>query len=247
MSNDIALDLDGLSHTYTRRTLRGRRSVDALRGVDLTVARGELVGLLGPNGSGKSTLLRCCAGLLRPTGGTARALGEDPSVPRSAIRGRIGWVVRDDRSFNLRLSGRQNLMLYALLEHVDGPAQRIDDALAAARLLDVADRPYRFYSSGMKQRLCFARALLTDPPLLLMDEASSGLDPGLRDRFHAAVRERVDAGAGVLFASHDLDEIEALCDRVALLVDGRIVRQGLWDDVADEARRVFAERAEATR
>jgi len=247
MSNDIALQLDDLSHTYVRTTLRGRRSVEALRGISLRVRRGELVGLLGPNGSGKSTLLRCCAGLLRPSGGTARALGEDPSVPASGLRGQIGWVVRDDRSFNLRLSGRQNLMLYALLEHVDDPKGRIESALGSARLLDVADRPYRFYSSGMKQRLCFARALLTDPPLLLMDEASSGLDPGLRDRFHEAVRERVDAGAGVLFASHDLEELATLCDRVALLVDGRIVREGAWDDVADEARRTFAERAEATR
>lgn len=208
----------------------------------MRVNPGEIVGLLGPNGSGKSTLLRCSAGLVTPTTGTVRALGVDPALPGSDVRGRIGFVIRDDRAFNQRLSGRQNLKLFAFLQRI--PARRHDDiidaAMREAMLADVSDKPYRMYSSGMKQRLSFARAMLLTPGLLLMDEATTGFDPGLRDTFHERLRARITRdGIGALYATHDMDEAEHLCDRLVVVDGGRVVARGSWDDVRDIALDVF--------
>lgn len=234
--------------TLTRLLSLGRtrgRAVDALRGVNLQVDAGEIVGLLGPNGSGKTTLIRCAAGLIRPDAGTVIALGANPAEDSHAVRGRIGLVLRDDRSFAWRLTGRDNLLFFARLQgiaprHVDG---RVRDVLEATSLDPVAEQPVRTWSTGMRQRLAVARALLGDPELLLMDEASSGLDPGRRDTFYSFLSTIVtERRIGVLYATHDLTEAQYLCDRVVLLDEGTVAAEGAYLDVEPSAEALFRQR-----
>ncbi len=250
------LSVQGLHKQYEPPGLLGRllsfgrgraTAMHALAGVDLTVQRGEIVGLLGPNGSGKSTLLRCASGLLTPTSGTVRVDGQDPARVHTTLRGHIGLVVRDDRSFNHRLTGRQNLAFFAALQGVprDRVEARCRHLLTSLHLTSVADRPFRFYSSGMKQRLSVARALLGEPSLLLMDEATAGLDPGKRSAFYDLLQKLIrERDIGVLYATHDLTEAQYLCTRVALLDEGRMVAEGDYLEVEPTAEALF--RREAT-
>lgn len=227
-----------------------RAPVEALRGVDLVVERGEIVGLLGPNGSGKTTLLRLACGLVRASAGSVRCLGEDPSAPSSAVRARIGLVAREDRSFNLRLGGRQNLEFYAALRQLSGAQrrERVAEVLRQAGLESVADRPVGSYSSGMRQRLSIARALLAEPDVLLLDEATAGLDPGRRDAFYALINAlAANAKTGVLHATHDLTEAQYFCTRVALLDGGRVVASGDYLRVEPAAEAVFRRESQEDR
>lgn len=219
-----------------------RDPVVALRGVSLSVREGEIVGLLGPNGSGKSTLLRCIAGLLEPSAGRVDVLGKRPSSLTTDVRGNIGIVVRDDRSFNQRLSGRDNLWFFARLQGM--PRANLDDKIARMlkrmALTGVADRAYRFYSSGMKQRLSVARALLGEPRVLLMDEATSGLDPGKRDVFYGVLTELAASdGLAVVYATHELTEAQYLCHRVIVLDGGRVSAAGRYLEVERVAEQLF--------
>lgn len=219
-----------------------RNGVDALRGVTLDVHAGEIVGLLGPNGSGKSTLLRCLAGLLAPTAGRVQVLGRQPASLTTDVRGSIGIVVRDDRSFNQRLSGRDNLWFFARLQALPRAdlGERIESMLKRMALSQVADRPYRQYSSGMKQRLSVARALLGHPKVLLMDEATSGLDPGKRDVFYSVLTEIVQTeGIACVYATHELAEAQYLCHRVVVLDRGRVSAQGRYLEVERVAEQLF--------
>ncbi|MFT4704131.1 MAG: ABC-2 type transport system ATP-binding protein [Bradymonadia bacterium] len=257
-SRELLLDVDGLEKVYegagwlswasSLGRLR-REPTDALCGLSIKIYAGEIVGLLGPNGSGKSTLLRCIAGLLTPSGGRLRVLGENPASFFTTVRGQVGIVVRDDRSFNQRLSGRDNLRFFARLQglpdsEIDG---RIDELLKRLALRSVGDRAYRYYSSGMKQRLSVARALLGRPRLLLMDEATSGLDPGKRDVFYAVLEELVEKeGIGVLFATHELSEAQYVCHRVVVLDAGMMIASGRYLEVEAAAEQLFRrERMEA--
>ncbi len=218
-----------------------RDSVDALRDVSFNVGAREVVGVLGPNGSGKSTMMRLAAGLLSATTGQVIALGHDPAALSGGTRGRIGLVIRDDRAFNYRLSGRENLRVFGMLQRIpsDQLDERIANALERVRLSGVADRPFRTYSAGMKQRLGLGRALLGPPELLLMDEATSGLDPGLRERFYTLIRGLAEEGIGALFATHDLTEAAEFCDRVILLDRGTIAASGTYAEIAAQANAVF--------
>ena len=219
-----------------------RTPVVALRGVSMDVRAGEIVGVLGPNGSGKSTLLRCVAGLLAPSAGRVEVLGRNPATLTTDVRGDIGIVVRDDRSFNQRLSGFDNLWFFARLQglpRLDLEA-RIRNMLKRMALTEVGDRPYRYYSSGMKQRLSMARALLGHPRVLLMDEATSGLDPGKRDVFYAVLEELVRTdGLAVLYATHEMAEAQYLCERVVVLDRGIICASGRYLDVERTAEQLF--------
>lgn len=214
----------------------------ALNGVSLTVRSGEIVGLLGPNGSGKTTLLRCAAGLLSPDKGRVTVNGEAPSGLHSDVRAQIGLVMREDRTFHHRLTAEENLALFARLQHLGGAKrkQAIERVIRLAEVQDFRAKPYRTFSAGMRARLAFARALLAEPKLLLLDEATSGLDPGLRVTLQRTIRRLADdEGIAILVATHDLDEAESLCDRVAVLEKGAIVAEGLWADTRDDALRVF--------
>jgi ABC-2 type transport system ATP-binding protein len=216
-----------------RRTIwqRIRREPDrrdrfrAVDGVDLVVEPGEIFGLLGPNGAGKTTTMKMLATLLIPTSGTIRVLGIDPLERPREVRARLGAMLSGERSLYWKLTARENLEYFAALYHVP-PGEtktRIANVLAAAKLADRADDYVERYSTGMRQRLALARALLPDPPLVVLDEPTVGLDPqasrDLRDR----VRELKAQGRTVLLTTHYMEEADQLCDRVAIIDHGRIV------------------------
>ena len=213
-----AVGVEGLVKDYG--TLR------ALDGIDLEVREGEVFGFIGPNGAGKSTTIRILLDLLRPTAGTVRVLGEDPSRGGPMLRARLGYLPGE-----LVLPG--NATARELLGHASAVrggrgAERIT-SFAERFLLDL-DRPVRALSKGNKQKVGVIQALMHRPELALLDEPTSGLDPLLQQEFLALVREERDAGMTVLLSSHVLSEIEGVADRVALIREGRIV---VVDDVAN--------------
>jgi ABC-2 type transport system ATP-binding protein len=216
-----------------RRTIwqRLRREPDtrdrfrAVDGIDLVVEPGEIFGLLGPNGAGKTTTMKMLATLLIPTSGTIRVLGIDPLKRPRDVRAQLGAMLSGERSLYWKLTGRENLEYFAALYHVP-PAEtkaRIANVLAAVKLADRADDYVERYSTGMRQRLALARALLPNPPLVVLDEPTVGLDPqasrDLRDR----VRELKAQGRTVLLTTHYMEEADQLCDRIAIIDHGRIV------------------------
>ncbi|MBI5379374.1 MAG: ABC transporter ATP-binding protein [Nitrospirae bacterium] len=199
---------------------------EVLREITMEIGPGECVALLGPNGSGKSTLLRILATLLRPTSGQGQIGGYHLVQEAPAVRRLVGCAFGGGRSFYLRLTGRQNLAFFAALHRLQGSAarMRMEALLAELGLREEADRPARFYSTGMLQRLDLARALLCDPPVLLLDEPTQGLDPAAAEAFLALLKGPLIAGRGktVLLATHRLEEAEALCRRVAILSQGTL-------------------------
>lgn len=217
--------------------LRGRwrgRRIAALQGVDLVVARGEIVGLLGPNGAGKSTLLKLVAGLLLPDGGSLEVLGRPAASFGDELRRQVSYVSADERSFSWRISGQQNLEFFAALHGLRGraAAARVRAALARVELEGDADRAVREYSSGTRQRLAFARALLGDPEVFLFDEPTRGVDPRRAAELRRFVRERLLSQRTAVVATHDLTEVEQLCTRVVVIEQGRIVGGGAPDEAA---------------
>jgi len=199
-------------------------AVTAVDHVDLTVEAGDVYGYLGPNGAGKTTSLRMLLGLIRPDEGTAKLFGRDPLLEGArALSGVAGFV--EAPRFYPYLSGRRNLELVAALDG-DGASGRIDEALDTVELTDRARDRVGGYSHGMRQRLGIAGALLRDPRLLLLDEPTTGLDPGGMRDMRQLVRRLAGAGITVLLSSHLMGEVEELCDRVAIVRTGRVVYEG---------------------
>ncbi len=218
-----------------------RQVTDVLNGLNLTLEYGEILGLVGLNGSGKSTLIRLMAGLLVPDAGSLSVLGHRPTNHAADIGhgGDVGLVLPNERSFFWRLSVARNLRFFAMLNDFD-PRQAdacVADMLEKVGLSDKADTTFRELSDGMKQRVALARGLLTDPRLLLVDEATRSLDPAWQERVRNLLRAQADKPrSAVLLVSHNLDEILAVSDRVALLEQGRIVRIGRPADIGTDLR-----------
>jgi ABC-2 type transport system ATP-binding protein len=208
----------------TRGLVKRYGEIVAVDGVDLTVERGDVFGYLGPNGAGKTTSLRMLLGLIRPTAGEARLFGRDPLVEGAkALQGVAGFV--EGPRFYPYLSGRRNLELLADYDGEDARS-RIDQVLEVVELRDRAKDRVGGYSHGMRQRLGIASALLRTPQLLLLDEPTTGLDPaGMRD-MRDLVRRLAGDGITILLSSHLLNEVEELCNRVAIIRKGRIVYEG---------------------
>lgn len=210
------------------RGLRKRfGGVEAVRGIDVDVARGEVFGFLGPNGAGKSSTMRMIACVSPRSGGTLQVLGMDPGPDGPAIRARIGVVPQLD-NLDIELSVRQNLQVYGRYfglskAHV---REKATELLAFAQLTDRADEPVEPLSGGMKRRLTIARALVNDPELLLLDEPTTGLDPQARhllwERLYRLKRE----GVTQIITTHYMDEAEQLCDRLVVMDGGVIVAEG---------------------
>lgn len=197
----------------------------AVENVTLTIHEGELFGLLGPNGAGKTTLLKMLATLITPTFGEAWVNGH--SLPHDeAVKAGIGLVTTDERSFYWRLTGRQNLNFFAHLHSIPSKEipSRIEELFALTHLQSMADQPFRTYSTGMRQRLAIARALLHRPKILFLDEPTRGLDPPSIRALHHLIRHELTGQQGltVLLTTHWLWEAEELCDRLAILHGGRI-------------------------
>ncbi len=207
-----------------RSIARRYGTITALAGVDLSVKRGEVVALLGPNGAGKSTLLRIIATIVTPDAGTATVDGIDVTEDPASVRRRIGIMLGDERALYWRLSGRSNLRFYAALHGIRrGEAGTIvSRLLERVGLTDAADRPVRTYSSGMRVRLSLARALIGDPPALLLDEPTRSLDPIAAGSFRELAKQLAAEGRSILLATHDLGEAAAVADQVVALDRGRI-------------------------
>lgn len=202
--------------------------VTAVADIHLTIPPGELFGLLGPNGAGKTTLVKMLCTLIQPTSGQAWVAGH--ALARAGdIRAAVGLVVSDERSFFWRLSARRNLDFFAALHGLHGQVarQRVTQVLNDVDLLDVAERRFSNFSSGMRQRLAIARALLHHPRILFLDEPSRSLDPRATQRLHDLIRRlQAQREMTIFLITHDLAEAEKLCDRVALLHQGRIQASG---------------------
>jgi len=217
---DPVIEARGLVKTYDQSA---RPAVDH---VDLTVRAGEIYGFLGPNGAGKTTTLRMLLGLVRPTSGTATVLGEPAGSPSALAR--TGSMI-EGPAFYPYLSGRDNLRVVARL--AGASADRISPALATVGLADRAGDRFSAYSLGMKQRLGVAAALLKDLELVVLDEPTNGLDPaGMRD-MRALVVELGRQGRTVILSSHLMAEVQEICDRVAVIADGRVVAEATVEDL----------------
>jgi ABC-2 type transport system ATP-binding protein len=230
------VEAEGLARTYRTSTgvLRRRTlEVEAVRGVTFEIAEGELFGLLGPNGAGKTTTIKMLITLLLPTSGTARVLGYDVARQPREVRRRIGYAFGGDRGLYERLSALDNLRYFAELYGVEPRAQkrRIDFVLDLVGLAGRERERVEGYSRGMRQRLHIARGLLHDPPVVFLDEPTIGVDPvGARD-LRATIASLVEAGKTVLLTTHYMFEADALCDRIAVIAQGRIVAEGTPADL----------------
>jgi ABC-2 type transport system ATP-binding protein len=219
MSENHVVQVDGLVHDYADRP--------ALRGIDFGVREGEIFALLGPNGGGKTTLFRILSTLLRPTGGRARVLGYDVERDPHGVRQRIG-VVFQSPAVDRKLTVRENLVAQAQLYGLAGTTARgaIDGMLRTVGLLERADDRVETLSGGLVRRAEIAKGLLHGPPLLLLDEPSTGLDPAARsDLWDHLSRLRSRDGVTILLTTHLMEEAER-CDRLAILSDGSLVASG---------------------
>jgi ABC-2 type transport system ATP-binding protein len=223
-----------------RHPWRPGERVTALDGVSLEVRQGEVFGLLGPNGAGKTTLLKVLSCLVVPDRGRARVNGSDIGSDEIGVKRSIGYVTSDERSFYWRLTGAQNLTFFARLFHVAAGEipSRVSRLLERVGLSEKAHEPFSAYSSGMKQRLSIARALLHDPPVLFLDEPTRSLDPVTARHIRRFVRDEMAGtdGKTILLATHNLHEAADLCHRMAILSRARLHRIGRLE----EFRALFA-------
>jgi ABC-2 type transport system ATP-binding protein len=219
VSRGPAIEVEGLHRSFG--------PVHALRGVDLAVAPGEVHALLGPNGAGKTTLMRILSGLVDPTAGDAYVLDRRAGRSRE-LRALIGMVPPGDRTFYLRLSGLENLVFFARLHGLRRRAARARavELLDSVGLAEAGDRPISTYSHGMQKRLSFARALLSDPQLLLVDEATHDLDPVAAQQVRTLTVDRARAGTAVLWATQRIEELHGFAQRVTVLDRGAVAFSG---------------------
>jgi ABC-2 type transport system ATP-binding protein len=214
LAQDFAVETRGLTKRYSTGVL-------AVNDLNLRVRSGEVFGFLGPNGAGKTTTLRMLSGLLRPTAGSAIVAGAAPGTPASLSR--LGAMV-ETPAFYPYLSGRDNLRVVARYAGV--AASRVEPVLEEVDLKDRARHKFKTYSTGMKQRLGVAAALLKDPQLLVLDEPTSGLDPQGTVEMRALIKDLRRGGRTVLLSSHLLNEVELTCDRVGVIAAGKLVAEG---------------------
>ncbi len=211
------------------------KGYDVIRGLNLDVFEGEVLGLLGQNGAGKTTLLEILSTLLLPTSGQAFVLGHDVVHDAVHVRKVISYCAAASENFYPRLSARRNLEFFALLHDLPPKVarERIEVVLGQVGLSQKGDVPYQHYSDGMKQELALARALLTNPAVLLLDEPTRSLDPLLQGGIRKLLRQLLVGRLGktVLLVTHSLAEAEQVCDRVAILHRGQIVKIDSLDEV----------------
>lgn len=221
-TSNTMVEVEDLRRTFPRKGDSPRAALD---GLSLAIPDGEVHGLLGPNGAGKTTLCRILSTVLLPTSGTARIAGLDVVTDTAAVRRAIGVVFGGERGLYNRLTARQNLLywssLFRMRTSVAKP--RVEQLLERMGLADRADERVETYSRGMKQRLHLARGLINDPKVVILDEPTVGMDPVAAHDFRALVGELRADGRTLLLTTHDMAEAEAVCERVSLIDNGRLL------------------------
>jgi ABC-2 type transport system ATP-binding protein len=212
-----AIRVQGMEKSY--------KDLHVLKGVDFEVARGSIFALLGSNGAGKTTMVRILSTLLRPDAGTATVLGFDVTKDAQRVRESIS-LTGQFAAVDEVLTGRENLVLVAKLRHLKDPGKIADDLLTRFDLVDAGSRKAGTYSGGMRRRLDIAMSLIGNPPIIFLDEPTTGLDPEARIEVWQVVAELAKQGTTVLLTTQYLDEAEQLADRIAILHQGRIIANG---------------------
>lgn len=223
----MMIETTGLRKSFRSRQGREVKTVEAVRGVDMTVAEGEIFGFLGPNGAGKTTTLRMFATLIQPDGGEATIAGADLRRDPGEVRRRIGYVAQGGSTWD-DVTAREELVLHARMYGI-GKAEaheRATRALAAFQLTEYADRKCKTYSGGQRRRVDIALGVIHGPRIAFLDEPTTGLDPQSRAYMWDEVRRLRSEGMTVFITTHYLDEADALCDRIAIIDHGRIVAEG---------------------
>ncbi len=234
MAADLMIEAEGLVKSYGETR--------ALDGVDFTVAAGSILGLLGPNGAGKTTAVRILTTLARPDAGRGTVAGIDVVAHPAEVRRHIG-VAAQDATLDGLLTGRQNLVLVGELSDMGRAASRAraTELLALFELTDAADRVLKGYSGGMRRRLDLAASLMTRPPVLFLDEPTTGLDPTSRQRVWDAIRELLREGVTVLLTTQYLDEADALASRIVVIDHGRVIASGTPQELKEASRSAHLE------
>jgi ABC-2 type transport system ATP-binding protein len=221
-----AIEVAGLTKKYSR--------IEALRGVDLSVRRGAVFGLVGPNGAGKTTLIKALVGALRPSDGEVRVLGLNPLEDRAELRRRIGYMPQFPALYE-DLSARDNIGFFGAAHRTPDLRKKIDEVLEFTDVAARAGDPLHTFSGGMKRRVSLACALVHHPEVLFLDEPTAAVDPYLRSRFWKTFRELAAAGTTLFISTHLMDEA-VLCDRIAILRKGRIITSDTPRDILEEGK-----------
>jgi ABC-2 type transport system ATP-binding protein len=230
MSRSVAIRIENLHKHFGRRH---DKRVQAVNNLNLEVVAGQVYGFLGPNGAGKTTTIRMLLDLIRPNEGDVYLFGQHVRRER-AVLNRVGSMVEGATFYDF-LTGRRNLEVFALTSNLDLPPERFDEVLALVDMKERSWRRVKGYSTGMKQRLGIAAAMLTDPDLVILDEPANGLDPQGIAEIRGLVRKlAAEYGKTVFLSSHQLSEIEQICDRVAIINQGKLIREGVVSDLVSE-------------
>ena len=212
------IEVSGLSKIYREK----ERPITAVDDLTFRISPGTVFGLLGPNGAGKTTTIRMMTTLGKPSAGSCSIAGFDVQRDPASIKERIG-VVPQENNLDRELSANENLLIYGMLHQVEGLHEKISEVLDIVELESSRDRIVQKFSGGMKRRLLLARALLTDPEVLFLDEPTIGLDPQIRRQFWDVIRKIGLDGRTVVMTTHYIEEAEALCDMVGVMSKGKMV------------------------
>jgi ABC-2 type transport system ATP-binding protein len=227
MTYSVAIRIENLHKHFGRRE---KKRVQAVKNLNLEIAAGQVYGFLGPNGAGKTTTIRMLLDLIRPNQGDVYLFGKHVRREREVLQ-RVGSLV-EGASFYDFLTGRRNLEVFALTSNLDLPDSRFDEVLEMVDMKERSARRVKGYSTGMKQRLGIAAAMLTNPDLVILDEPANGLDPHGIAEIRALTRRLADEfGKTVFLSSHQLGEVEQICDRVAIINQGELIREGIPSDL----------------